>query len=180
MNLQFKGGREWIQVHTLRGLKKNGATSSSEIWKKLRNKIQKILELGKGKLKEFIHHGHYIAVIREIKSSAEKASGEGTKMIQQLPRGQLLYRMGKRAVWTKGKELQRSCRCSAGSAALAFTVESAKVSLSFFAAMIARQSKNKRLCLYEDLENKLWSEEEISENREAWQGIVDVTDNSIR
>lgn len=56
------------------------------------------MEAKKGKLKEFIHDGHSILVILEIKSSAEKVSSkiEGNKIIEQL-RGLLLYRMGKTA-----------------------------------------------------------------------------------
>ena len=47
-------------------------------------------------------------MIFEIKSSAEEVSGktEGNKMIEQLPRGQLLYRIGKRIRQIEGKELQ--------------------------------------------------------------------------
>ena len=47
-------------------------------------------------------------MIFEIKSSAEEVSGktEGNKMIEQLLRGQLLYRIGKRIRQIGGKELQ--------------------------------------------------------------------------
>ena len=47
-------------------------------------------------------------MIFEIKSSAEEVSGktEGNKMIEQLLRGQLLYRIGKRIRQIEGKELQ--------------------------------------------------------------------------
>lgn len=56
------------------------------------------MEAEKGKLKEFIHDGHNILGILEIKSSAEKVSSkiEGNIIIEQL-RGLLLYRMGKTA-----------------------------------------------------------------------------------
>lgn len=54
------------------------------------------MEAEKEKLKEFIHDGHSILVILEIKSSAEKVNSKtvGNKIIEQL-RGTITIQNGK-------------------------------------------------------------------------------------